>query len=97
MILTFKDRRTEQLFNNEVPKGLPADVLKKARYQLKQLHSVSQLDDMKVPPGNKLHALKGTRKGQHAVWINDKWRVVFCWKGGNVTDVEITDYHDEKR
>ena len=97
MIQTFNDKRTAQVFKNEVPKSLPADIIKKAGYQLKQLHAASQLDDMKVPPGNKLHPLRGTRKGQHAVWINDKWRVAFRWKDGNATDVEITDYHDEKK
>jgi len=97
MILSFKDKRTEQVFKNEIPRGLPADILNKARYQLKQLHAASRLDDMKVPPGNKLHSLKGTRRGQHAVWINDKWRVTFRWLDVNALDVEITDYHDDKK
>lgn len=96
MIQAFKDRRAEQLFNNQTPKGLPADILKKASHLLKQLNAIAQLDDMRVPPGNKLHRLKGTRMGQYAVWINSKWRVAFRWKDGNATEVEITDYHDEK-
>lgn len=97
MIQSFNDKRTEQVFKNEVPKGFPADLLKRARHQLKQLNAANVLEDMKVPPGNKLHALKGTRRGQHAVCINDKWRLAFRWKEGNASAVEITDYHDEKK
>jgi toxin HigB-1 len=95
MILSFKDRSTKLLFENQVPRKLPSGILRKARYLLKQLNAAARLDDMRVPPGNRLHALKGSRAGQHAVWINSQWRLVFAWKDGNAADVEITDYHDD--
>jgi len=57
------------------------------------IDSAAVLNDLKVPPGNKLHALKGDREGQHAIWINDQFRVCFTWKNGDAYDVEITDYH----
>ena len=97
MIQTFKDRLTGQLFDNEVPKALPPDIVPRARMLLKQLNAAVSLGDMRVPPGNRLHALKGSRKGRHAVRINDQWRLVFRWKDGNATEVEIVDYHDERR
>jgi proteic killer suppression protein len=95
MILSFRDRSTKLLFENRVPRRLPPEILRKARYQLKQLNAAARLDDMRVPPGNKLHALTGSRAGQHAVWINSQWRLVFVWRDGNAADVEITDYHDD--
>lgn len=95
MIQSFKDRPTRQLFENHAPRRLPADLLKRARFLLKQLHAAIRLEDLSVPPGNRLHALHGRRKGQHAVRINDQWRLVFTWIDGNAFDVEITDYHDE--
>ena len=97
MIQTFKNRPTRLLFEGEVPRALPPDIVPRARLLLKQLHAAVALGDMRVPPGNRLHALSGSRKGRHAVRINDQWRLAFRWKDGNATEVEIVDYHGERR
>ena len=68
---------------------------KVAKRKLDMVEAATELDDLKVPPGNKLHPLYKKRTGQHAIWINDKYRVCFTWKDGHAFDVEITDYHDE--
>jgi proteic killer suppression protein len=64
-----------------------------AKRKLQMVDAAAKLDDLKVPPGNRLHALTGDRKGQHAIRINDQYRVCFAWKDGNAYEVEITDYH----
>jgi toxin HigB-1 len=61
------------------------------------IEAATQLDDLKVPPGNKLHRLEDDREGQHAIWINDQYRVCFEWKDGHAHNVEITDYHDKRK
>ncbi len=92
MIRSFRDRRTESLFyDQDVPRFRAIE--RTARRKLLFLHRARQLDDLKVPPGNRLEALKGDRKGQHSVRINDQWRVCFRWKNGDAYDVEIVDYH----
>ena len=97
MIQTFADKRTEQVFSDMSPTSLPVGVIRKARFLLAQLDAAETLDDMRVPPGNKLHALVGKRKGQHAVWINNQWRLVFRFRDAIATEVAITDYHDDKK
>jgi proteic killer suppression protein len=97
MIGSFKDPLAAQVFHNQAPKGLPPNVAKKARYLMLQLNAATRLDDMKIPPGNKLHRLIGKRAGQHAVWINNQYRLVFNWNDGHPSDCEIIDYHDEKK
>jgi len=64
-----------------------------ARRKLLYLHQARRLDDLRAPPGNRLEALKGRRKGQHSIRINDQWRICFRWRGGDAFDVEIVDYH----
>ena len=94
MIRSFKDKRTEALFNGESPgKGFPADLLKTARRKLAMVNAAASLNDLKSPPGNQLHALERDRRGQHAIRINDQFRVCFTWKDGDAYDVEVTDYH----
>ncbi len=93
MIKTFSDKATEQVFLGYPPKGLPANILSAARRKLKYLDAATTLKDLEVPPGNKLHRLIGDRKGQHAIWINDKYRLCFRWADDGATEVEITDYH----
>jgi proteic killer suppression protein len=75
-------------------KGFPSDLVKAARRKLFMLDNAVALDDMKSPPGNKLHALSKDRAGQHAIWINDQFRLCFRWTDAGPEDVEITDYHD---
>jgi toxin HigB-1 len=92
VIQSFQCEATEQLFHDESVRKWRAieDV---ARRKLNMVHAARKLDDLKVPPGNKLHKLTGNRTGQHAIRINDPYRVCFTWRDGHAYDVEITDYH----
>lgn len=92
MIRTFRDPRTESLFNDEDVSRFRA-IERVARRKLLYLHRARRLEDLRVPPGNRLEALKGDRKGQHSIRINDQWRICFRWKDGDAFDVEIVDYH----
>ena len=92
MIRSFRDAKTEELFHDiDVPRFRAIE--RAARRKLLYLHQAKRLEDLKVPPGNRLEALKGNRKGQYSIRINDQWRICFIWKGGDVLDVEIVDYH----
>lgn len=92
MIRSFRSKQTERLFRNEsVPRFRAIEDI--ARRKLKLLNAAHDLIDLRVPPGNRLEALKGNRKGQHSIRINDQWRVCFVWKDGDAYDVEIVDYH----
>lgn len=93
MIKGFADDATKEIFEGFAPKGLPKSILASARRKLVYLDSAVRLTDLKAPPGNKLHPLLHDRAGQHAIWINDKYRVCFRWGEDGVYDVEITDYH----
>lgn len=93
MIGSFRGRLTEAVFNGESPKGFPADLVKVARRKLRYLNSAVDLSDLRVPPGNKLEALKWERLGQHSIRINDQWRVCFVWTPEGPKNVEIVDYH----
>jgi proteic killer suppression protein len=93
MIRTFRDARTEDAFNGIVRKGFPADLIKVARRKLRYLNAASVLEDLKVPPGNHLEALKGDRAGQHSIRVNDQFRICFVWTAEGPIDVEFTDYH----
>jgi toxin HigB-1 len=94
MIRSFKDRTTEALFNGRSPKGFPSNVVKAARRKLAMINASTSLNDLKSPPGNRLHPLLRERSGQHAIRINDQFRVCFTWRDGDAYDVEVTDYHD---
>jgi proteic killer suppression protein len=93
MIKTFADRRTRDLFLTGTAKRFPADLLLRAVRKLEYVDLATSLDDLKVPPGNRLHTLKDDRKGQHAIAINDQWRVCFRFVDGDAYDVEVCDYH----
>ena len=93
MIRSFKNDAARAVFNSQCPKGFPAHAFKTARRKLKMIHAAASLDDLKCPPGNKLHLLTGDRRGQYAVWINSQYRVCFFWSEVGVHDVEIIDYH----
>lgn len=92
MIKSFACKETEELFN-EISVRRFQSIERQARRKLLYLHSVRGLQDLLVPPGNKLESLKGNRKGQYSIRINDQWRICFKWKDGNAFDVEIIDYH----
>jgi len=94
MILDFACPHTEALFLRRVPMPrLPAALQQTARRKLRQLHAVERLQDMAIPPGNRLEKLSGDRKGQFSVRINDRYRICFVWENGNAHHVEIVDYH----
>jgi proteic killer suppression protein len=92
MIRSFRDTRTEALFNDQdVPRYRSIERI--ARRKLLFLNQVGRLEELKSPPGNRLEALRGQRKGQHSIRINEQWRICFRWKDGDSFDVEIVDYH----
>jgi len=93
MIKSFADRRTQELYATGKAKRFPTEIAARAARKLEYLNLAIQLDDLKVPPGNKLHALGGDRKGQHAIAVNDQWRLCFRFCDGDAFDVEICDYH----
>ena len=96
MIESFGNRLAEDLFENRSSRairGFPPGLVRVAQRKLAYLHDAAELRDLRVPPGNRLEALKGDRKGHHSIRINEQWRVVFRWKGGNAFDVEVIDYH----
>ncbi len=92
MIKSFSSRDTEALFN-EISVRRYQSIERQARRKLLYLNSVRTLQDLLQPPGNKLEALKGNRRGQHSIRINDQWRICFQWRDGNAFNVEIVDYH----
>ena len=93
MIKSFRDKESEKIFNRHVSGKLPQNIQRVARKKLVILDAALELNDLRIPPGNRLEALKGDRKGQHSIRINDQWRVCFKWSDGDAYDVEITDYH----
>jgi proteic killer suppression protein len=93
MIKTFADRETEKIFGRKFSKKLPQAIQRKARMKLEILDAASILQDLTIPPGNRLEKLAGNRAGQHSVRINDQWRICFVWRGGDAFEVEIVDYH----
>jgi proteic killer suppression protein len=92
-IKSFKDEATKAVFEGYVPKAISIGVAKVGRRKLNLIDAALRLDDLKVPPGNKLHPLTRDRAGQHAIRINDQYRVCFRWTDAGAEDVEITDYH----
>lgn len=93
MIRSFADGSTENVYHGQCPNNLPSTIMSAARRKLRLIDAAFDLRDLKAPPGNKLHPLKNDRKGQYAIWINEKYRVCFVWQDGDAYDVEITDYH----
>jgi proteic killer suppression protein len=93
MIIGFRDKRAAAVFADEMPKGFPSDLAKVARRKLRMLDVAISLEDLKMPPGNRLEALSGDRAGQHSIRINDQFRLCFVWRDGNAAQVEIVDYH----
>ena len=93
MIKSFKDPETEKVFNHRFSRKLPTDIQRAALRKLEMLDAAEVLNDLRIPPSNRLEALIGNRKGQHSIRINDQWRVCFVWKAGDAHEVEIVDYH----
>jgi proteic killer suppression protein len=93
VIRSFRDKATESVFNGEGPKGFPADLVKVARRKLRYLNAADDLGDLRSPPGNRLEALAGDRKGQYSIRINDQFRACFVWTPEGPAEVELVDYH----
>jgi proteic killer suppression protein len=93
LIRSFKNRVTEAVFNGQCPKGFPVQIFRVSRRKLEALDAAQELEDLRVPPANRLESLKGNRKGLHSIRINDQWRVCFRWTNEGPADVEIVDYH----
>ena len=94
MIQNFADSETEIIWSGRRSRKLPPDIQSVSLRKLRMLNQARVLQDMKVPPGNCLEALKGNREGQYSIRINKQWRICFVWKEGGPSDVEIVDYHD---
>lgn len=92
-IRSFRDQRLAVILGREVPRGFPADLLSVTRRKLVMLDSAATLDDLRVPPANRLEALKGNRNGQHSIRVNDQFRLCFVWTAEGPTDVDFVDYH----
>lgn len=93
VIASFADRQTEALFRRERIKRIDPRIQRTALRKLRYLDKAASLDDLRVPPGNRLEALTGDRAGQHSIRVNDQWRIVFTWRDGRASDVAIVDYH----
>jgi len=93
MIGSFKGRFAATIASGRAPKGFPAGLLRPAQRKLAALIAASDLQSLASPPGNRLEALQGERRGQYSIRINDQWRICFRWSAGRAEDVEIVDYH----
>jgi proteic killer suppression protein len=93
MILSFADAETELIWNGRRSRRLPGDIQLVALRKLRLLNQSRVLADLKVPPGNRLEALRGNRSGQYSIRINDQWRICFVWNANGASNVEIVDYH----
>lgn len=93
MINSFKDPEAERVFALQVSRKLPRDIQQVALRKLRMLNNALTLNDLRIPPANRLEKLTGERAGQYSVRINDQWRICFEWRDGHVYEVEIVDYH----
>ena len=93
MIRSCADRTTENVCRGKRSPDLPPEIQDRALVRLRMLHAAKNLDDLRHPPSNRLHALSGDRGGQHSISINKQWRICFVWRDGGADGVEVTDYH----
>ena len=93
MIKSFKSKETEKVFARTLSRKLPQDIQQVAYRKLRMLNNAANLNDLRVPPANRLEKMSGDSMGQHSIRINDQWRICFEWQDGDVHQVEITDYH----
>lgn len=93
MIRSFADPEAEQIWSGRRSRKLPADIQAVALRKLRQLNQARVLNDLRVPPGNRLEPLRAERYGQHSIRVNDQWRICFIWRDGDASHVEIVDYH----
>ena len=93
MIKSFRDKETQKIYSREGSRRLPESIQQVALRKLRMVNNAVTLNDLKIPPANRLERLGGDRAGQHSIRINDRWRICFLWKEGDAFDVEIVDYH----
>lgn len=93
MIKSFSDRETKKIFDREFSRKLPQTIQRRARVKLEMLDAAGELDDLTVPPSNRLEMLRGNHAGQHSIRINSQWRICFFWRDGDAFEVEVVDYH----
>jgi toxin HigB-1 len=93
MIKSFADKETEYIFDRKLSKKLPQNIQRNARLKLELLDAANLLQDLSIPPGNRLEKLSGNREGQYSIRINDQWRICFIWRSSDAYEVEIVDYH----
>ena len=93
MIRSYRNRETQAVAERRRVRSIPEDIQRRAQIKLMIINNAEDMNDLRVPPGNRLEALSGDREGQHSIRINDQWRICFMWNEGNAYDVEIVDYH----
>lgn len=93
MIVSFKDKETEKIWNGIVSKKLPREIQDKARRKLRMINNSNDVNDLRIAPANRLEKLKGNLKEFNRIRINNQWRIIFKWDNGNALEVEIIDYH----
>ena len=93
MIQNFKDKEAQKVFERKHSRKLPLDIQQVALRKLRMLNRAESLQDLRVPPANRLERLVGHREGQYSIRVNDQWRICFVWQNGDALDVEIVDYH----
>ena len=93
MIKSFRNKETEKIYAREASLKLPRDIQQVALRKLRMINNAKNINDLRIPPANRLEKLSGNREGQHSIRINDQWHICFVWRDGDAYDVEITDYH----
>ena len=93
MIRSFSDKNAERIWDAQFVKAIDRRIQRAVLRKLEALHAAAEVEDLRIPPGNRLEMLKGDRAGQHSIRVNDQWRICFRWKDGGADDVELVDYH----
>ncbi len=93
MIVSFGNKETERIWQGEVSRKLPNEIQQIIRRKLRMINNSIDVNDLRIPPANRLEKLKGGLKDYYSIRINDQWRIIFKWNGGNASEVEVTDYH----
>ncbi len=93
MIVSFRTKETQKIWNGEVSKKLPREIQEIARRKLRMLNNSTDVADLRIPPANRLEKLKGDLREFYSIRINNQWRIIFRWENGNALEVEILDYH----
>jgi proteic killer suppression protein len=93
VLKSFRNKETEKIYSREASLKLPRDIQQVALRKLRMINNAKNINDLRIPPANRLEKLSGNREGQHSIRINDQWRICFVWRDGDAYDVEITDYH----